>query len=72
MNDLILASVFLPLSHFGLSSSQLRATLANKLGERRFLTLYKLVTLAAFAWLIVSYRRAPTLILWSAPACRLR
>jgi len=68
MSDLILASVFLPLSHFGLSSSQLRATLADKLGEQRFLTLYKLVTLAAFAWLIVSYRRAPTLIVWRAPA----
>jgi uncharacterized membrane protein len=68
MSDLILASVFLPLSHFGLSSSQLRATLADKLGERQFLTLYKLVTLAAFAWLIVSYRRAPTFIVWSASA----
>jgi uncharacterized membrane protein len=68
MSDLILASVFLPLSHFGLSSSQLRATLADRLGEQGFLTLYKLVTLAAFAWLIVSYRRAPTIILWTAPA----
>ena len=68
MSDLILASVFLPLSHFGLSSSPLRAMLADKLGEQRFLTLYKLVTLAAFAWLIVSYRRAPTVIVWSAPA----
>ena len=47
MSDLILASVFLPLSHFGLSSSRLRATLTDKLGERQFLTLYKLVTLAA-------------------------
>ena len=37
MSDLILASVFLPLSHFGLSSSRLRATLAYKLGEQRFL-----------------------------------
>jgi uncharacterized membrane protein len=68
MSDLILASVFLPLSHFGLSSSRLRATLAYKLGEQRFLTLYKLVTLAAFAWLIVSYSRAPTIVLWNAPA----
>jgi uncharacterized membrane protein len=68
MSDLILASVFLPLSHFGLSSSRLRATLAAKLGEQRFLTVYKLVTLAAFAWLIVSYRRAPTIIVWTAPA----
>jgi hypothetical protein len=65
MSNLILASVFLPLSHFGLSSSPLRATLVGKLGEQRFLTLYKLITLAAFAWLIASYRNAPSLIIWT-------
>src|SRR2546430_1712462 len=68
MTDLLLASVFLPLSHFGLSSSRLRATLADKLGEQRFLTLYKFVTLAAFAWLIVSYHWAPIIIVWRVPA----
>jgi uncharacterized membrane protein len=68
MIDLILASVFLPLSHFGLSSSSLRATLVGKLGEQRFLTMYKLITLAAFAWLIASYRNAPSFIIWTPPA----
>jgi uncharacterized membrane protein len=68
MTDLFLASVFLPLSHFGLSSSPLRATLVGKLGEQRFLTLYKVITLAAFAWLIVSYRNAPSLVIWTPPA----
>jgi uncharacterized membrane protein len=68
MTDLFLASVFLPLSHFGLSSSPLRATLVGKLGEQRFLTLYKVITLAAFAWLIASYCNAPSLIIWTPPA----
>ena len=68
MTDLIFAAVLLLLSHFGLSSSRLRATLAGKFGEQRFLTLYKLVALAAFALMIASYRRAPMIVIWTAPA----
>lgn len=67
MNNLVLASLFLPLSHFGLSSSRLRELLVHKLGERRYLTLYKLITLAAFGWLLIAYRRAPTHRIWIAP-----
>jgi hypothetical protein len=50
MSNFVLAALFLPLSHFGLSSSRLREFLVGKLGERRYLTLYKLVTVAAFGW----------------------
>jgi uncharacterized membrane protein len=67
VNNLVLASLFLPLSHFGLSSSRLRELLVRKLGERRYLTLYKLITLAAFGWLITAYRGAPTHLIWITP-----
>jgi uncharacterized membrane protein len=67
MSNLVLAALFLPLSHFGLSSSRLRALLVGKLGERRYLTLYQLITVAAFGWLITAYRSAPIHIVWITP-----
>jgi uncharacterized membrane protein len=67
MSNLALAAIFLLVSHLGLSSSRLRDRLAQRLGEQRFLTVYKLITLAAFGWLIVAYRAAPTRIIWTAP-----
>jgi uncharacterized membrane protein len=68
MTQLALASLFLPLSHFGISSSPLRAILVGKLGEQAYLGLYSLVTVTAFTWLIVCYRHAPTSVLWLTPA----
>jgi uncharacterized membrane protein len=67
VTNLVLASIFLPVSHFGLSSSPLRGFLVEKLGERHFLTLYKIVTVAAFVWLIATFRAAPVHSLWVAP-----
>jgi uncharacterized membrane protein len=67
MSNLTLAAIFLLVSHLGLSSSRLRDGLAQRLGEQRFLTVYKLITLAAFAWLIVAYWAAPTRIIWIVP-----
>jgi uncharacterized membrane protein len=68
MTNLVLASLFLPLSHFGLSSSRLREVLVHRLGERGFLVLYNAITLAAFAGLAAAFRTAPIRILWTAPA----
>src|SRR5262245_43960893 len=67
MVRLVAASLFRLLSHFGLASSPLRAILARALGERLYLRLYSVVTLAAFAGLILAYRGAPTHVLWTAP-----
>src|SRR5215510_1294754 len=67
MVRLVAAALFLLLSHFGLASSPLRATLARTLGERLYIGLYSVLTLAAFAWLILAYRGAPTRVLWTAP-----
>ena len=67
MINLMLASLFLPLSHFGLSSSRLRPLIVEQLGERAFLALYQVITLVAFAWLIAAYRKTQGHIIWTAP-----
>jgi len=67
LTNLVLASLFLPLSHFGLSSSRLRSLLAERLGERAFLALYQVIALVAFAWLIAAYRKTQGHIIWTAP-----
>jgi uncharacterized membrane protein len=64
---LIAAAVFLPLSHYGLSSTRLRDVLVVRLGERGYLGCYSLVALGAFWWLVSAYRQAPLSILWTAP-----
>jgi hypothetical protein len=67
MISLLLASVFVPLSHLSLSSAPLRAALVHQLGERYFAFTYSVVALIAFAWLITAYRHAPTFVLRTAP-----
>jgi len=67
MTELVLAALFLPISHFGISSTSLREKLVARLGERGYLGFYSLVTVIAFGWLIVAYRHAPTVLLWYTP-----
>jgi uncharacterized membrane protein len=67
MIPLALAALFLPLSHFLISSTPLRALIVSRLGDRRYSSAYSLLALAAFAWLILAYRAAPAHALWSAP-----
>ena len=52
MPSLIAAALFLLASHFGISSTPLRAALVRRLGERGYLILYSLISFAAFGWLI--------------------
>jgi uncharacterized membrane protein len=67
MISLALAALFLVLSHFFVASTPLRSQLAGRLGEERYLAAYTVLTLAAFAWLIIAYLRAPALVLWVTP-----
>ena len=64
---LLVEAIFLPVSHFGISSSPLRAILVGAIGERLYQGLYSLVSFAAFALLIVAYRHAEARVLWVAP-----
>ena len=67
MISLALAALFLVLSHFLVASTPLRSQLVGRLGEERYLAAYTVLTLAAFAWLIIAYLRAPALVLWVTP-----
>jgi uncharacterized membrane protein len=64
MTLLILAAAFLLVSHFGVSSTQLRPWLVARIGERAYLAAYSLLALGALVWLSVAYRRAPFIELW--------
>jgi uncharacterized membrane protein len=67
MTNLVLAALFLPLSHFLVSSTPLRPWLVQCVGERRYRTAYSLLALAAFSWLIAAYVQAPKERLWQSP-----
>jgi uncharacterized membrane protein len=51
-------------SHVVLSSTALRGSLRDQLGERGFLAVYSLTAVVTFAWFLVSYAHAPTIDLW--------
>lgn len=63
MAVLALAAVVFLATHF-VSSTPLRPGLVGALGEKAYLGLYSLVSLAALAWLIWAYIRAPYERLW--------
>lgn len=67
MISVALAALFLPLSHFLIASTPLRAQLVRRLGDELYLASYSALTLVAFALLIVAYLRAPALVLWTTP-----
>jgi uncharacterized membrane protein len=66
MSNLVVAALFLLGTHFGISSSQLRAQLVAAIGERAYLGLYSLVAFVGIAWLAVAWRYAPWVELWVA------
>ena len=67
MANLVLASVFLPLSHFLIASTSLRDKLVGRWGERTYSRGYSLLSVAAFVWLGFAYHNAPTVVLWPSP-----
>jgi uncharacterized membrane protein len=67
MTQLLLASLFFPLTHIRIASTRLRAALINRHDERRYLLGYSVLAALALVWLIVAYRRAPATPLWDLP-----
>jgi uncharacterized membrane protein len=51
-------------SHILLSSTRLRGSLRDQLGERGFIAVYSLTALVTFAWFLVAYAHSPTVPLW--------
>ena len=62
--SLVIAGIAFCGSHVLLSSTRLRGSLRDQLGERGFLAVYSLTSLAVFAWFVAAYSAAPTIVLW--------
>jgi uncharacterized membrane protein len=62
--SLIIAGAAFCGSHILLSSTRLRGSLREQLGEYGFLAVYSLTALVTFAWFLVAYSHAPTIIVW--------
>jgi uncharacterized membrane protein len=62
--SLAIAAIAFCGSHVVLSSTWLRGSLRDQLGERGFLAVYSLTALVTFAWFLVAYSHAPTIPLW--------
>jgi uncharacterized membrane protein len=62
--SLVIAGIAFCGSHVVLSSTRLRGSLRDQLGERGFLAVYSLTSLAVFAWFVAAYSAAPTIVLW--------
>ena len=59
MTQLIAANALFVLSHFAMSHP-LRPALVRTLSDRGFMTVYSLVSLALFAWIVIAFRAAGT------------
>jgi uncharacterized membrane protein len=62
--SLVIAALAFCGSHIVLSSTWLRGSLRDQLGERGFLAVYSLIAVVTFAWLLMAYSHAPTVPLW--------
>ena len=67
MFNLIAASAYFLLVHFGVSGTRLRDALVARLGEGRYRGAFALASVTGLVWMIYGYRRAPTLDLWGQP-----
>ena len=65
--SLIIAGIAFCGSHTLLSSTRLRGSLRDQIGEQGFLLIYSLTALATFAWFAVAYARAPAIAVWRPP-----
>ncbi len=65
--SLVIAGVAFCGSHALLSSTRLRGSLRDQIGEQGYLLIYSLTALVTFAWFVVAYARAPSIPLWLPP-----
>jgi uncharacterized membrane protein len=64
MPDLIAASAYFLLIHFGVSGSRLRDALVERLGPGRYRAAFALASILGLVWMIYAYRHAPAVPLW--------
>ena len=64
MLNLIAASAYFLLIHFGVSGTKLRDVLVARLGPGRYRGAFALASILGLAWMIYAFRRAPAVPLW--------
>ncbi len=67
LTDLMAATAAFVFGHLILSAQSIRGRLVEQLGEARFRGLYALFALAAFAWMVMAFRRAAYVEVWLPP-----
>ena len=65
--SLVIAGIAFCGSHTLLSSTRLRGSLRDQIGEQGFLAIYSLTGIVTFAWFVVAYSRAPVIPVWTPP-----
>lgn len=64
MLNLVVASAYFLLIHFGVSGTRLRDTLVARLGAGAYRGAFSLASLIGLVWMIFAYRHAPYVPLW--------
>jgi uncharacterized membrane protein len=64
MSDLIAASAYFLLIHFGVSGTRLRDVLTARLGAGPYRAAFALASIVGLVWMIHAYRHAPPVPLW--------
>jgi uncharacterized membrane protein len=64
MLNLIAASAYFLLIHFGISGTSLRERLVRRLGAGPYRGAFALASVVGLVWMIYAYRHAPTMELW--------
>ncbi|GGF63275.1 protein NnrU [Terasakiella brassicae] len=64
MSDLLFSVAVFLAAHIIPSYAPLRHSVVAKMGERSFMSVYGVISLALFVWLIYSYQQAPYVELW--------
>jgi len=64
MSDLLFSIAVFLTAHIIPSYAPLRDAIVTRMGERPFMSVYGVISLALFIWLIYSYQQAPYMELW--------
>ncbi len=67
MGSLLAACAFFVGIHVVISGSPLRAVIVGRIGERPYLALFSLLSIAGMVWLVLAYAHADGVRLWSPP-----
>lgn len=64
MLNLALATAFFLFTHIGVAGTRLRSRIVERIGSRRYVVFYSLVSAAGTVWLFQAYLTAPYVELW--------